>query len=146
MRTYAPRGQTPILQVPLTKDHLSVISGITPEGKLFHMGREVAFHGEEVVIFLRHLLRHLTGTLLILRAVARLRHKRHIIQACIQQTGYLETSMQRSVGCDHKCLGGVLLDPRRLLACFQRSSTTKDPSFDTTSTTAQLVRAKGQHR
>ena len=156
VRTYAPRGQTPILQVPLTKDHLSVISGITPEGKLFHMVREVAFHGEEVVIFLRHLLRHLTGTLLILwdgspihrsqvvkqflreggaerihleplpgyaldlnadegiwtylkhvelrnvccrdlahlkqelrRAVLRLRHKRHIIQACIQQTGYL---------------------------------------------------------
>jgi hypothetical protein len=41
---------------------------------------------------------------------------------------------------------GVLLDPRRVLACFQRSSTTKDPSFDTTSTTAQLVRAKSQHR
>lgn len=34
----------------------------------------------------------------------------------------------------------------RLLAYFQRSSTTKDPSLDTTSTTAQLVRAKGQHR
>jgi hypothetical protein len=32
------------------------------------------------------------------------------------------------------------------IACFQRSSTTKDPSVDTTSTTAQLVRAKGQHR
>ena len=43
-------------------------------------------------------------------------------------------------------LGRVLIDLRRVLACFQRSSTTKDPSFDTTSATAQLVRAKSQHR
>jgi hypothetical protein len=34
----------------------------------------------------------------------------------------------------------------RRMGCFQRSSAMKDPSFDTTSTTAQLVRAKGQHR
>ncbi len=32
VRTYAPRGQTSILRVPLSRDHLSVISGITPEG------------------------------------------------------------------------------------------------------------------
>jgi transposase len=119
------------------------------------MVRATAFHGEEVVVFLRHLLRHLTGKLLVLwdgspihrstvvkqflreggaerirleqlpgyapdlnadesiwnylkrvelrnvccrdlphlkqelrRAVARLRHKRHIIQGCIRQAGY----------------------------------------------------------
>jgi hypothetical protein len=39
---------------------------------------------------------------------------------------------------------GMLL--YRRMGCFQRSSAMKDPSFDTTSTTAQLVRAKGQHR
>jgi transposase len=156
VRTYAPRGTTPILHVPLTKDHLSAISAITIEGKLFHMVREAAFHGEEVVVFLRHLLRHLSGKLLILwdgspihrsqvvkqflreggaerihleqlpgyapdlnadegiwnylkhvelrnvccrdlahlkqelrRAVARMRHKRRIIQSCIKQAGYL---------------------------------------------------------
>jgi transposase len=52
--------------VPVTKDHLSVISGITAEGKLFQMVQEVAFHGEEVVRFLRHLLRHLPGNLLVI--------------------------------------------------------------------------------
>lgn len=66
VRTYAPRGQTPILQVPLTKDHLSAISGITLEGQLYQMVRETALHGEEVVVFLRHLLRHLVGKLLII--------------------------------------------------------------------------------
>src|SRR5689334_19864058 len=35
VRTYAPRGQTPILRVPLTRDHLSAISAITPQGRLF---------------------------------------------------------------------------------------------------------------
>src|SRR5262245_49311118 len=35
VRTWAPCGQTPLLQVPLTRDHLSAISGITPDGRLF---------------------------------------------------------------------------------------------------------------
>lgn len=34
VRTYAPPGQTPILRVPLTGDHLSAISAITPQGRL----------------------------------------------------------------------------------------------------------------
>jgi hypothetical protein len=34
VRTYAPRGQTPTLRVPLTRDHLSAISAITPDGRL----------------------------------------------------------------------------------------------------------------
>ena len=35
VRTWAPRGQTPLLRVKLTHDHLSAISGITPDGGLF---------------------------------------------------------------------------------------------------------------
>jgi hypothetical protein len=34
VRTYAPVGQTPILHEHLSRDHLSVISAITLEGKL----------------------------------------------------------------------------------------------------------------
>jgi len=34
VRTYAPRGQTPELRVPLTQDHLAVISGLTQDGRL----------------------------------------------------------------------------------------------------------------
>ena len=34
-RSYAPCGETPILRAPLTHDHLSVISAITPHGRLF---------------------------------------------------------------------------------------------------------------
>ena len=35
VRTWAPRGQTPLLRVKLTRDHLSAISGITLDGRLF---------------------------------------------------------------------------------------------------------------
>ena len=65
-RTYAPVGQTPVIREYLTRDHLSAISGITPEGKLYMMVQEQAYRGPDVVNFLRHLLRHIPGKLLIL--------------------------------------------------------------------------------
>jgi transposase len=64
--TYAPRGQTPILRVPLTRDHLSAISAITPEGKLYLMVHNGAFTGPTIVRFLRHVLHHIPGKLLII--------------------------------------------------------------------------------
>jgi hypothetical protein len=35
VRTYAPMGKTPVLRVPLTRDHISAIGALTPEGRLF---------------------------------------------------------------------------------------------------------------
>jgi transposase len=66
VRTYAPKGQTPILHVPLSWDHLSVISAITPDGRLFMMIQEMAFTGDAIVRFLKHLLRLIHGKLLII--------------------------------------------------------------------------------
>lgn len=63
--TYAPKGQTPLLRVPLSWDHLSVIGAITPEGKLYVHIQDKALKGETIVPFLKHLLRHITGKLLI---------------------------------------------------------------------------------
>lgn len=34
VRTYAPQGQTPVLREKLTRDHLSVMGGMTPQGKI----------------------------------------------------------------------------------------------------------------
>jgi transposase len=66
LATYAPRGKTPILKQTLSRDHLSAMSGITPEGKLYLKGQERAFKGPDVVSFLKHLLVHIQGPLLIL--------------------------------------------------------------------------------
>jgi len=64
--TYAPCGQTPVLHVPLTRDHLSVISGLTPDGKVYMLVQDTAFDGPAIVRFLRHLLRHIPGKLLVI--------------------------------------------------------------------------------
>jgi transposase len=66
LQTYAPRGKTPIIRAPLSRDHLSAISGITPEGKLYLKVQERAILGADVVRFLKHLLRHIPGKLLVL--------------------------------------------------------------------------------
>lgn len=66
VRTYAPCGHTPILRVPLSRDHLSAISGITFDGRLFQQVRTQAFRGPDVVRFLQHLLRRLPGKLLVI--------------------------------------------------------------------------------
>jgi transposase len=154
VRTWAPVGEPPILRAPCSYDHLSAISAITPNGQLLLHVQEDAYHGDDVVRFLRHILRHIGGKLLILwdgasihrsqaikeflsagaaqrihlerlpgyapdlnpdegiwsylkyrelknvvcqnkselryelrLAVARLRHKRHVIQGCITQAG-----------------------------------------------------------
>lgn len=155
VRTYAPVGETPILRVSLRHERVSAISGITMDGKLLHQTQERAYRSPEVVRFLKHLLSHIEGKLLVIwdgapihrgkpikdflanggaeriqleqlpgyapdlnpdegiwrylkrvelrnvccadlrglrdelrRAVARLRHKRDIIQSCVRLAGY----------------------------------------------------------
>ena len=66
VRTWAPRGKTPVLRVKLTRDHLSVISGITLDGRLFLQMQEQAYTAETVVGFLRVLLRKIRGKILVI--------------------------------------------------------------------------------
>ncbi len=66
VRTYAPVGKTPILKENLTRDHLSAMSAITLEGKLYMMEQERAFKGKDVVRFLKHLMSQIPGKLLVI--------------------------------------------------------------------------------
>ena len=66
VRTYAPLGETPVLRVPLTREHLSAICGITPEGRMFMQMQEHASCAQDVVAFLRLLLRKIPGKLLVI--------------------------------------------------------------------------------
>jgi len=66
VRTWAPCGQTPVLQVPLTHDHLSAISGITPDGRLFMQVRPGSYDAAAVVGFLRVLLRKICGPIVLI--------------------------------------------------------------------------------
>jgi transposase len=64
--TYAPVGQTPVLSVKLTRDHLSVMGGITPEGRIFMQTQDHSYKGPDVVRFLQLLTREIAGKLLVI--------------------------------------------------------------------------------
>jgi transposase len=66
VRSWAPTGHTPILHVPLTRDHLAAIGGLTPEGRLFLQTQDHAYHSPDIVRFLRLLLRKIRGKLLVI--------------------------------------------------------------------------------
>jgi transposase len=66
VRTYAPRGQTPILEAPLSWDHLSAIGALTLDGRWYMGVQERAFRSKDIVGFLKRLLRYIPGKLLVL--------------------------------------------------------------------------------
>jgi transposase len=66
VRTWAPRGKTPKLRVKLSKEHLSAISGVTLDGRLFLQVRDHSYDSHAVVGFLRVLLRKITGKILLI--------------------------------------------------------------------------------
>jgi len=61
VRTYAPVGHTPILKEWWTREHLSAISAISPEGKLSCHCQDRARDSVDVVAFPEHLLREVPG-------------------------------------------------------------------------------------
>lgn len=66
VRTYAPRGVTPVIEAPCSYDHLSVISAITPTGRLCLSVQERSFTTEDVVEFLKKLHRQIGGKILVI--------------------------------------------------------------------------------
>ena len=66
VKTYGPKGKTPIIDKWLTRDHLSVMAGATPAGKLYTLVRPESLSSEHSVIFLQHLLRQTGRRLLVI--------------------------------------------------------------------------------
>ena len=65
VRTWAPRGQTPVLQFPFNGKTLSVIAGITWWRFYFQLFPG-AIKGPQIIEFLEHLMRHLRRPLLVI--------------------------------------------------------------------------------
>lgn len=70
-KTWSPVGQTPIFHHRYRHDRISAISGIAVSPKRFHCTLychlyEDNIQGDEVVLFLRHLLRQIPGHLIVL--------------------------------------------------------------------------------
>jgi transposase len=66
VKTYAPKGQTPVIRAKLTRDHLSVMGGMTPQGKVYTLARQESLTGLHSVEFLAHLLRVAGDRLLVI--------------------------------------------------------------------------------
>lgn len=80
VRSYAPVGQTPILREWCTRDHLSAISAISPEGKVYFHSQDYALNSDDVVACLEHLLREVPGRTVIIWDGAPI-HRCHVIHA-----------------------------------------------------------------
>ena len=96
-RTYAPCGATPELRVPLTYDYLSAISAITPEGRLLMQVQEQAYKGPDVVGFLKHVMRHIPGKLLIMWDGAPI-HRSHVIKDFLAEGAATRVHLERLPG------------------------------------------------
>src|SRR5665213_3289162 len=66
VKTYAPEGHTPILRVSQTRDHLSVMGGVTLSGRIYALVRQKSLNGLHTIEFLKHLIRHLGPQLLVI--------------------------------------------------------------------------------
>jgi len=66
VKTYGPRGRRPILKEWQSRDHLSAMSGVTPQGKLYTLVRQTSLTGLDSVQFLQHLLRETPNRLLVI--------------------------------------------------------------------------------
>jgi len=66
VRTYAPEAQTPVIREKQTRDHLSVMGGLTPEGKVYTLVRQESLNGLHTIEFLKHLSRVAGQRLLVI--------------------------------------------------------------------------------
>jgi transposase len=84
-RTYAPEGQTPILRAKLTRDHLSVMGGMTSAGKVYTLVRQESLNGLHSVEFLIHLGRVAGGRLLVIWDGSPI-HRRAVVKEFVAET------------------------------------------------------------
>jgi transposase len=66
VKTYSPRGRTPVLDEWQTRDHLSVMGGVTTEGKVYSLVRPTSLNGAHSIEFLLHLGRMVSGRVLVI--------------------------------------------------------------------------------
>ena len=74
VRTWAKVGHTPLLHTPTQREHLSVASAISLDGRLVSMTQEKAFNGAGVVAFLKHLLGQVAGKIVLIWDRAKIHH------------------------------------------------------------------------
>lgn len=86
VRTYGPRGRTPVLYEYQTRDHLSVMGGLTSEGLIVTLVRQRALTGLDTIAFLEHLGRQIGGPALVVWDRSPI-HRRAEVGAFVEAVG-----------------------------------------------------------
>ena len=73
-------GHTPVVREWYTREHLSAISALSPAGKRSCHSQDRALNSDDVVAFLEHLLREVSGRLVVIWDRAPM-HRSHTVQA-----------------------------------------------------------------
>lgn len=80
VKSWSPVGRTPVLAGPVRRDHLSVIGGLTLEGKLYLHVHESSIRSRHAVQFVRHLLMHIPEDILLLWDSSRIHKGRELAE------------------------------------------------------------------
>jgi transposase len=86
VKTYAPKAQTPVVDEWQTRDHLSVMGGVTVEGKVYSLVRPTSLNGLHSIEFLVHLGRMVGDRLLVIWDGSPI-HRRAEVQAFVAEAG-----------------------------------------------------------
>jgi transposase len=86
VRTYAPAAHTPVVHEWQTRDHLSVMGGMTAAGKVYTLARQEPLNGLHTIEFLQHLLRVAGPRLLVIWDGSPI-HRRAEVKEFVAATG-----------------------------------------------------------
>jgi len=86
VKTYAPKGRTPIVNEWQTRDHLSVMGGVTDKGRVYSLVRSTSLNGWHCIEFLVHLGRLVGDRLLVIWDRSPI-HRRAELQAFVADAG-----------------------------------------------------------
>jgi DDE superfamily endonuclease len=116
VRTWAPKGQTPVIQFHFNWNHVSVIAGLTRTNCLFRL-HEGSIRKEEIVEFLKALRAHLKQPLLVIWDGLKAHRSRLVrdylysVEPNTRQTNgtsrRLQSSCRISGAPDHFCLSAL---------------------------------------
>src|SRR5215217_1207908 len=66
VKTYGLKARTPVVDEWQTRDHLSIMGGLTTDGRVYTLVRQKSLTGVETVEFLGHLGRQISGPVLVI--------------------------------------------------------------------------------
>lgn len=86
VRTYGPKGDTPVIMEWQTHDHLSVMGAVTTRGKVYTLIRAEPFTGLHCIVFLKRLLGLVSKRLLVIWDRSPI-HRRRAVKSFIESVG-----------------------------------------------------------